>query len=78
MAEPAIRADLQLSVPQLSSAWWSHLKAAEMHAIGFHALCDVSEVTISFGDWNHERGEEIDDLCEAEWAKLDAVSRRSS
>ena len=53
MAEPAIRADLQLSVPQLSSAWWSHLKAAEMHAIGFHALCDVSEVTISFGDWYH-------------------------
>ena len=52
MAEPAIRADLQSSVPQLS-AWWSRLKAAEMHAIGFHALCDVSEVTISFGDWYH-------------------------
>ena len=43
----------------------------EDDGIGFRVFCDVSEVTISFGDWYHKRGEDFD-LCEAEWAKLDA------
>ena len=41
----------------------------EDDGIGFRVFCDVSQATISFGDWYHKRGEDFD-LCEAEWLKL--------
>ena len=41
----------------------------EDDGIGFRVFCDVSNATITFGDWYHKRGEDYD-LCEAEYQKL--------
>lgn len=41
----------------------------EDDGIGFRVFCDVSQATITFGDWYHKRGEDYD-LCEKEYQKL--------
>ena len=61
----------QMSSDSSSSSDSSECDSEETDSdgIGFRAFCDVSQATITFGDWYHKKGEDFD-LCEKEYQKL--------
>jgi len=58
-----------LKIEELGSGEEEYDSDEEDDGIGFRVFCDVSQATITFGDWYHKKGEDFD-LCEKEYQKL--------
>eukprot|EP01046_Picozoa_sp_COSAG06_P085667 COSAG06_NODE_32346_length_507_cov_5.183824_1_plen_64_part_01 len=57
-----------LKIEELGSGEEEYDSDEEDDGIGFRVFCDVSQATITFGDWYHKKGEDFD-LCEKEYQK---------